>query len=101
VDDYDYGTYFWYYLLGEDYGKKNLFAFPIDFAKSDGIKAYLRGETPFNVYVTRKAIPLGYPVYALWVVGDEMREDGFILKETSLKYIFKVEIPGDSGPDNN
>ncbi len=93
VDDYDYGTYFWYYLLGEDYGKKNLFAFPVYFAGPEGIKAYLRNEADFKVYPTREPIPIGYPVYALWVVGDEMREEGFVLKETGIKYIYKVELP--------
>jgi hypothetical protein len=93
VDEYDYSCYFWYYLIGENYQRKGLYALPISYPGKEGILAYLKEEKPFYFRPQKKYIPLGIPVYALWTTVDKIRSAGLVLEDTSIKYIYRVRLP--------
>jgi hypothetical protein len=93
VDEYDSACFFWYYLIGEDYERNSIFAFPYYFAGTDGIRDYLQGKQPFIIYPERKTIPTGYQVYAYWTIADYLRKAGFELQKTGNKYAFLLKLP--------
>jgi len=93
VDEYDSACFFWYYLIGEDYEKNSVYAFPYYFAGIDGIKAYLIGRQPFVLYPERKSIPPGFQVYAYWSIANYLRNAGFELENTGNKYVFLLKLP--------
>ena len=101
TDEYDYSTYFWYYLIGEGYGKKEIYAIPLygvqrGATNADEIRAYLSGEKPIYSFAQRLSIPTGKRVYVLWRVADELRDAGLQVTETKSKYIFEVSLPAQS-----
>jgi hypothetical protein len=93
VDEYDSACFFWYYLIGEDYERNAVYAFPYYFAGTEGIKSYLLGKQPFILYPERKTIQPGYQVYAYWTIADYMRNAGFELQKTGNKYVFLLRLP--------
>jgi hypothetical protein len=93
VDEYDSACFFWYYLIGEDYEKNAVYAFPYYFAGIDGIKAYLLGKQPFVLYPERKSVQPGLEVYAYWTIADYLRNAGFELQNTGNKYVFLLKLP--------
>jgi hypothetical protein len=93
VDEYDTACFFWYYLIGEDYERNSVFAFPYYFTGVDGIKAYLLGKQSFILYPERKSIPPGLQVYAYWSIADTLRDAGFELQDTANKYVFSMKLP--------
>jgi hypothetical protein len=93
VDEYDSACFFWYYLIGEDYERNAVFAFPYYFAGTEGIKSYLLGKQPFIILPERKTIQTGYQVYAYWSIADFLRDAGFELQKTENKYVFLLKLP--------
>jgi hypothetical protein len=96
VDEYDYACFFWYYLIGEGYESRGLYALPLYFTGEEGLKAYLRDGAPISLYPQRKTIPPGVPVYAQWTLVDQLEEAGFELEPSGTKYVFRVKLK-DSG----
>jgi len=93
VDEYDSACFFWYYLIGEDYEKNNVYALPYYFLGIDGINDYLLCKRPIRIAPERKSIQPGLQVYAYWTIADQLRRSGFKLRNTSNKYIFLLENP--------
>ena len=93
VDEYDSACFFWYYLIGEDYERNAVFAFPYYFAGTEGIKSYLLGKQPFIILPERKTIQTGSQVYAYWSIADFLRDAGFELQKTESKYVFLLKLP--------
>jgi hypothetical protein len=76
VDEYDSACFFWYYLIGEEYERNGIYAFPYYFAGTEGIKEYLLGKQPFMLFPERKSIDPGLQVYAYWTIADYLRKAG-------------------------
>ena len=96
TDEYDYSTYFWYYLIGEGYGKNNVYAVPLVAGTNpDEIKRYLEGESSIYSSPQRLYIPQGLRVYVLWRVANLLEQDGLQILETDDRYIREVRLPGD------
>ena len=93
VDDYDYSCYFWYYLIGENYQSKGLYAIPISYNGKESIRAYLMDEKPFYFPPQKKYIPLGAPVYTLWNAVDQIRSAGMVVEDIGIKYLYRVQLP--------
>ena len=93
VDEYDSACFFWYYLIGENYERNAVYAFPYYFAGTDGIEAYLLGREPFTIYPERKTIQPGYQVYAYWTIADYLKKAGFELQNTGNKYVYLLKLP--------
>ncbi len=94
ADDYDYACYFWYYLLGEGYGRSRLYSLPVAFVGGKGIVAYLEDNQPMFIPPLRLEAPPGLPVYALWPLADRMRAAGLQVEPTETKYLYRVRLPG-------
>jgi hypothetical protein len=93
VDEYDSACFFWYYLIGEDFERNAVYAFPYYFTGTAGIKDYLLGKQPFVIYPERKTIQPGFQVYAYWTIADYLRKAGFELQNTENKYVFLLKLP--------
>jgi hypothetical protein len=98
TDEYDYSSYLWYYLIGEGYGNKEIFAIPMygvgkGATNAEEIREYLSGEKPIYSYPQRLSIPPGKRVYVLWRVADELRNAGLQVTETRSKYVYEVSLP--------
>jgi hypothetical protein len=93
VDEYDSACFFWYYLIGQDFERNSVYAFPYYFAGTDGIKDYLLGKQPFVIYPERKTIQPGLQVYAYWTIADYLKKAGFELQSTGNKYVFLLKLP--------
>jgi hypothetical protein len=102
TDEYDYSCYFWYYLIGEDFGKKEIYALPLygvgmGATNAEEIRRYLSGEKPLYSFPQRLYISPGKRVYVLWRVADELREAGLQVTETKSKYVYEVSLPPQPG----
>jgi hypothetical protein len=98
TDEYDYSSYFWYYLIGEGYSKKEIYAIPMygverGATNAEEIRAYLAGEKQIYSFPQRLFIPPGKRVYVLWRVADELRKAGLQVTETKSKYVYEVSLP--------
>jgi hypothetical protein len=101
TDEYDYSCYFWYYMFGEGYDKKGIYALPLygisrGTTNAEEIRAYLSGEKPLYSLPQRKYIPSGKRVYVLWRVAEELREAGLQVTETKSRYVYEVSLPLES-----
>ena len=93
VDEYDSACFFWYYLIGENYERNGIYAFPYYFAGTDRIKEYLKGKQSFTLFPERITIEPGFQVYAYWTISDYLRKAGFLLEATGTKYVFLLSLP--------
>ena len=99
TDEYDYTTYFWYYLIGEGYEKDRLYALPLlGGTSSEQIKAYLSGEDTFYIGTQRLYVPQGLRVYAWWRIVDELKAAGLQVNETKSRYVYEVTLPSQPIP---
>ena len=93
ADEYEYATYFWYYLIGEGQGARDIYALPHYDADADQIQRYLEGQEGIYIWEQRLTVPPGLPVYTLWKIAPELEQMGFQVDETGLKYLYKVRLP--------
>jgi hypothetical protein len=91
VDGEDYANYFWYYLLGEQRGQGEKFAYPITDGGVEGLRAYIDQGQPVWVEQLRQATPLRRPVYALWPLKGELEAAGFALEPMDGGRLFRVK----------
>jgi hypothetical protein len=94
VDEYDYESYFWYYLLGEDYQRRRLYVWTLDGLGADGAWDYLHGDRQVYIPHLRQTLPADLSVYALWRVADELKQAGLQVEETDSRYVYRVTLPG-------
>jgi len=92
TDEYDYANFFWYYLLGEEYFKKNLYSLSLEMLGTGPIKDYLENRGAIYDPFIKMNVPAGLKVYALWRLVEPLEEAGFILKPTQVKYLYEVQL---------
>lgn len=102
TDEYDYSCYFWYYLIGEGVGQKEIYAIPLHGVLQGAIipaeiRSYLSGETPLNSFPQRLSIAPGKSVYVLWRAAGELRAAGLQVDETKSRYVYRVTLPEPRG----
>ena len=93
ADEYEYATYFWYYLIGEGMEARNIYALPDFDTDPDEIRKYLLGEQGMLIWQQRLTVPTGLPVYTLWKIAPELEAAGFQVTPTKLKYLYEVRLP--------
>lgn len=94
ADEYDYLNYFWYYLLGEGYEQRRLYATSLQLTHPEQLRSYLAGSEPLRIPVVRQQAPSGLRVLALWRLADRLRQEGFSVRPTGVKYLVEVTLPG-------
>lgn len=90
--NYDNATFFWYYLIGEGYESKNIFAMQVDYQNLDAIKDYLKGKESLYIHVQRKAVPPGLKVFVMEETARELEKIGLVIRNTNTKYIYEVHL---------
>jgi energy-coupling factor transporter transmembrane protein EcfT len=93
ADEYEYATYFWYYLIGEGQSQRNIYALPDFDTNAQEIGRYLREEEGMHIWQQRLTVPPGFPVYTLWKIAPKLESMGFQVQETGLKYLYVVKLP--------
>jgi hypothetical protein len=91
--EYDYTTFFWYYLLGEGYDSRNLYAFQLTPDRLEEVQLYLEGNETIYLPVQRMFLPEDLRVYVMEENARRLAELGLAINETTTKYIFEVTLP--------
>lgn len=91
--EYDYTTFFWYYLLGEGYDERNIYAFRLTPDRLDEVKPYLEGKETIYLPVQRMYLPKGLRVYVMEENAKRLAKLGLAINPTSTRYIYEVRLP--------
>jgi hypothetical protein len=91
--EYDYTCFYLYYLLGEGYSARNLYAAHFDYANPEAVRSYLEGRQSIYLGPQRQYVPTGLKVYAMEPVDRILREQGLEVRPTSSRYISEITLP--------
>lgn len=93
ADDYENAEYLWYYLLGEDLQRRNLFALPDYLITAEEVRQYLAGESTPYLELQRQYLPAGLRVYVMASIADEFADSELKLRENGSKYLREIILP--------
>jgi hypothetical protein len=93
ADDYENAEYLWYYLLGENLQRRNLFALPDYSITAEQVRQYLSGEATPYLKLQRRDLPPGLRVYVMASAADEFVDNELALRESGSKYLLEVILP--------
>jgi hypothetical protein len=93
--NYDYATFYWYYLIGEGYGERNLYSTQVDYGNLDAVRAYLAGEQRIYIPTQRLSVPFGLRVYVMDETAAELAKIGLEVRPTDTRYIYRAALPGE------
>jgi len=93
ADDYENAEYLWYYLLGENLQRRNLFALPDYSITAEQVRQYLAGESTPYLKLQRRDLPPGLRVYVMASAADEFMDDELVLRKSGSKYLLEVILP--------
>jgi hypothetical protein len=88
---YHWSEYFWYYLIGEGLGDRDVFVMH-HFSPAD-IKAYLEDQVSFRLPEQRREVPLGLDVYCFTDGHAEVLAQAGLVPERWRGDIFRIRAP--------
>jgi hypothetical protein len=97
ADDYEYAAYFWYYLIGEGLGERDLYALPDYAIHSEAVKNYLAGQGSIKLPAQQQTLPPGLDVYIMASIASKLDVPGLSLEPTGSKYLYRVRLSSDTG----